>query len=81
MKTETINKLSWEDIREIATEVALMKTIPETENEYPTEEAFYEAVLARLSEKNTECIYGYTEEQKTKYCGFCSAWCKKTKKQ
>ena len=77
MNIFTLRSLTWQDIREIATEVALMKTIPETAVEYPTEEAFYEAAKRRIADNNKECIYGYTEEERKQNCRFCSRWCKR----
>lgn len=75
MKTSTINQLSWEDIREIVTEAHMMSTIPETETEYFTPEAYYTAILDRLRRRNAECIYGYTEAEKAKVCQYCSVKC------
>lgn len=75
MKLSTIEKLTWQDIREIVTEAHMMSTIPETETEYFTPEAYYTAILDRLRHRNAECIYGYTEEHKALFCRYCSIKC------
>ena len=51
MKPSILNQLSWQDIREIVTEAHLMSTIPETEVEYYTPEAYYTELLNRLKQK------------------------------
>ena len=75
MKPSILNQLSWQDIKEICTEAHMMSTIPETEVEYYTPEAYYTAILDRLRKRNAECLYGYTEEQKVGTCKYCSIDC------
>ena len=81
MKPSILNQMTWQDIREICTEAHLMSTIPETEVEYYTPEAYYTELLNKLRKRNAECIYGYTEAQKAQACQYCSIKCDAAKEE